>query len=146
MLLGFIGNVILYFLFIFPAGAQKLNIPTDSPGYEELTPEEIKVCSTLRFLPSVYLHMKKSMLTAVYTFGPYKKRDAQLWFRVDVNKTSQVYDWFRGLGWIPKTDEEWLDRIKKTTAKAATHHESLIIESNLYQIHFRKHLYQFIFI
>jgi hypothetical protein len=71
------------------------------------------MCSTLRLVPEMYLHIKKSMLQAVYTYGPFKKRDAQLWFRIDVNKTSHLYEWFRLLSWIPSTEEEWRLRIEE---------------------------------
>ncbi len=89
------------------AGAQKLHLQSTFPGYSELTSEEIKVCETLRLYPESYLHIKRSLLTAVFTFGPFKKRDAQLWFRIDVNKTSLVYEWFKRLGWIPSDEETW---------------------------------------
>ena len=97
----------------YVAGSHKLDIPDGTPGKDNLTPEELLLCQTLRFMPEVYLHMKKTMLNAVYTYGPYKKRDAQMWFRVDVNKTSQVYEWFRVLGWIPSSVEEWNELLER---------------------------------
>ena len=81
------------------------------PGVSELTPEEHKLCSVVRIMPKVYLHLKRSLLSAVFTHGPFKKRDAQLWLKMDVNKSSFVYDWFKGLGWIPRSDQEWPARV-----------------------------------
>jgi hypothetical protein len=63
-----------------------LNIPLDSEMYDDLTFEEIQIASILRVLPSQYLHIKETMLTQVLKRGPFKKRDAKSWFRIDVNK------------------------------------------------------------
>jgi hypothetical protein len=79
--------------------------------FELLTSEEIKTCATLRILPLQYMEIKRTMLTAVSSYGPFKKREAQTWFRIDVNKVffyneiCIIYDWFKSLGWIPNTDE-----------------------------------------
>ena len=54
--------------------------------YEDLTLEEIKTCATLRITPKQYIEIKRTMLTAVRSYGPFKKREAQTWFRIDVNK------------------------------------------------------------
>ena len=54
--------------------------------YSMLTPEEISTCATLRILPDTYYDIKKKMLLAVAFRGPFKKREAQTWFRIDVNK------------------------------------------------------------
>lgn len=79
-------------------------VTSDEEGYDDLTYEEVKTCEALRMTPMVYLHLKRTMITAVLTVGPFKKRDAQDWFRIDVNKTNKIYDWFQGLGWIPNWD------------------------------------------
>ncbi|XJO74091.1 hypothetical protein BDV3_003314 [Batrachochytrium dendrobatidis] len=83
-----------------------LYIPDTTPGFSLLTPEEVAICSTLRILPDQYMHIKEVILTQVERRGPFKKRDAKSWFRIDVNKTAIIYDWFRALGWIP-SDEVW---------------------------------------
>jgi hypothetical protein len=61
-------------------------IPRDAPGYDKLTAEEVTICSTLRILPDQYLHIKETILVQVEKRGPFKKRDAKSWFRIDVNK------------------------------------------------------------
>jgi hypothetical protein len=40
-----------------------------------------------------YFEIKETLLSTVVVRGPYKKRDAQGWFRIDVNKTNKLYDW-----------------------------------------------------
>ena len=88
-----------------------MTIPPTVPFYDQLTAEEIRTCSTLRVLPDQYLHIKQTILSAAEVRGPFKKRDAKSWFRIDVNKTAVLFDWFRSLGWIP-SDEEWERRAK----------------------------------
>ena len=36
--------------------------------------------------PAQYLHVKKTMITAVHSRDFFNKRDAQVWFKMDVNK------------------------------------------------------------
>ena len=67
-----------------------LNIPCDTVGYDLLTTEEIGICSTLRILPDQYLHIKETILLQVAKRGPFKKRDAKSWFRIDVNKVFPI--------------------------------------------------------
>jgi hypothetical protein len=66
-------------------------ISPDSIRFEQLTPEEVGICSTLRILPDQYLHIKETILSQVAKRGPFKKRDAKSWFRIDVNKVSSFY-------------------------------------------------------
>ncbi|KAI8911764.1 hypothetical protein EDD86DRAFT_246020 [Gorgonomyces haynaldii] len=84
------------------AGAQTLDITPDLEDYHELTPEEVTTCSTLRIYPAQYVMIKRTMLKAVANLGPFKKREAQTWFRIDI---CILYDWFKALGWIPNFDE-----------------------------------------
>ena len=86
-----------------------LDVPKDAEGYEDLTREEIQTCRILRILPAQYMHIKQVMLQQILK-SHFKKRDAQAWFRIDVNKTNRLYDWFCSLGWIPER-EEWEERI-----------------------------------
>lgn len=87
-----------------------LSIDPKEPRYDDLTSEELRTCVTLRLRPIHYLHIKETLLKASVR-GPYKKRDAQGWFRIDVNKTNKVYDWFVTIGWIPCDPKDWsMDR------------------------------------
>ncbi|KND02719.1 uncharacterized protein SPPG_01802 [Spizellomyces punctatus DAOM BR117] len=83
---------------------EPLLITPATPYYSHLTPEELHTCSTLRLLPETYLKIKETLLTAKAERGPFKKRDAQKWCRVDVNKTGKLYDWFVALGWLEAYD------------------------------------------
>ena len=67
-------------------GAQPLPIDESMIGYDELTAEELKTCGILRIYPEQYLEIKRTMLYAVVAYGRFKKREAQTWFRIDVNK------------------------------------------------------------
>ncbi|KAJ1559033.1 Transcriptional adapter ada2, partial [Cladochytrium tenue] len=71
-----------------------LHIPEGSEGYDQLAPDEVQTCSTLRLLPSMYLKIKETLLSARFHRGTFRKRDAQSWCRVDVNKTGKIFDWF----------------------------------------------------
>ncbi|KAJ2519922.1 hypothetical protein GGI11_002432 [Coemansia sp. RSA 2049] len=81
--------------------------PMDVAGYplaEFLSLAELDCCSILRLHPEQYLAIKHSLVRAGRTMpaGTFKKRDAQKLCRVDVNKTSKVFEWFCKLGWIPQ--------------------------------------------
>ncbi|KAJ2719717.1 hypothetical protein GGI07_005041 [Coemansia sp. Benny D115] len=73
------------------------------PLVEHLAPAERDCCSILRLYPEQYLTIKQALVHAGRTRmpGTFKKRDAQKLCRVDVNKTSKVFEWFCKLGWIP---------------------------------------------
>ncbi|KAJ3098337.1 hypothetical protein HDU97_004112 [Phlyctochytrium planicorne] len=90
----------------------RVNIPPTVDRYWDCNPEEIETCSILRMLPSQYLEIKETLLATIVVRGPYKKRDAQGWFRIDVNKTNKLYDWFYSCGWIRVATQEWERREK----------------------------------
>ncbi|KAI7832012.1 Homeodomain-like protein [Kickxella alabastrina] len=71
---------------------------------EYLSQAERDCCSVLRLYPEQYLMIKQSLVRAGRNLPPgtFKKRDAQKLCRVDVNKTSKVFEWFCKLGWIPQ--------------------------------------------
>lgn len=68
--------------------------------FDVLTKDEVKLCETIRLLPKLYLFVKDTMLTYREQHGYFKKLEAKKWFRLDVNKTGKVYDWFAALNWI----------------------------------------------
>jgi hypothetical protein len=43
-------------------------------------------------LPEQYLHVKKTMISAVINKPFFNKRDAQVWFRMDVNKVNHLFN------------------------------------------------------
>ena len=75
---------------LIPAGSSILAIHPTAEGYGLLTREEVVTCEILRIFPTQYLHIKKTLLNAVATYGPFKKREAQTWFRIDVNKVPKL--------------------------------------------------------
>ncbi|KAI8806604.1 hypothetical protein BJ742DRAFT_774094 [Cladochytrium replicatum] len=83
-----------------------LDIPTSTSGYTLLTPEEIHVCRTLRIQPGMYLTIKEHALATLSEEGWFRKNQMQRMFRMNVNKSARLYDWFKGLGWIPPPPTE----------------------------------------
>ncbi|KAJ3056058.1 Transcriptional adapter ada2 [Rhizophlyctis rosea] len=82
------------------------NLATGMDGnLHRLTREEVRTCAVLRLTPTQYLHIKATFLSAAKTRGSFRKKDAQRWFKMDVNKTCILYDWFLALGWIPSPEK-----------------------------------------
>lgn len=86
-----------------PAGGRKpanpLNI-RDADGVHLLTEEEQILCSTLRIMPRPYLVIKDTILKEYAKQGFMKRRQARSLIKIDVNKTSRIYDFFVESGWI----------------------------------------------
>ncbi|KAJ2907757.1 hypothetical protein GGI21_003566 [Coemansia aciculifera] len=78
----------------------------DKPMANRLAPAESHCCSVLRILPEQYLAIKHTLLKEgrARLPGSFKKRDAQRLCRIDVNKTSKIYEWFVTLGWLPESN------------------------------------------
>ncbi|KAJ2503531.1 hypothetical protein IWW47_002876 [Coemansia sp. RSA 2052] len=85
--------------------ADPINV-SDKPMADKLAPAESHCCSVLRILPEQYLAIKLTLLKEGRTRlpGSFKKRDAQRLCRIDVNKTSKIYEWFVTLGWLPESN------------------------------------------
>ncbi|KAJ1870328.1 hypothetical protein H4R99_007205 [Coemansia sp. RSA 1722] len=75
----------------------------DRPLADKLAPAERHCCSVLRILPEQYIAIKQTLLREgrARQPGSFKKRDAQRLCRIDVNKTSKIYEWFVNIGWLP---------------------------------------------
>jgi transcriptional adapter 2-alpha len=86
-----------------PSGGRKpanpLNIK-DADGVHLLTEEEQILCSTLRIMPRPYLVIKDTILKEYAKLGFLKRRQARSLIKIDVNKTSRIYDFFIESGWI----------------------------------------------
>ncbi|KAJ3327298.1 Transcriptional adapter ada2 [Gonapodya sp. JEL0774] len=82
-----------------------IKISPQAECYSLLTTQEIKLCETIRMMPKQYLHVKSVMLGNRAKHGFFKKLDAKKWFKIDVNKTGKIYDWFSALGWIIGEDD-----------------------------------------
>jgi len=76
------------------------------PGYDQLHPHEAQIASTLRLSPAQYLSCKKTLILASRQFyavkggKQFRKSDAQKLCRIDVNKTSQLWEVFARIGWL----------------------------------------------
>lgn len=68
-----------------------------------LTPEEKEVCSILRIMPKSYLAIKENLIReAMKHGGALKKKVAKEVCRIDVNKASQIFDFFVHNGWVAR--------------------------------------------
>ncbi|KAL0076687.1 Homeodomain-like DNA binding domain-containing transcription factor [Phycomyces blakesleeanus] len=79
--------------------ANPLNIG-EADGVHLLTEEEQIMCSTLRIMPRPYLVIKDTILKEYAKQGYMKRRQARALIKIDVNKTSRIYDFFVESGWI----------------------------------------------
>ncbi|ORY05833.1 transcriptional adapter 2 [Clohesyomyces aquaticus] len=68
-----------------------------------LTPEERELCSVLRIMPKPYLAIKEGIIReAMKQGGAMKKKVAKEICRIDVNKASQLFDFFVHSGWVAR--------------------------------------------
>ncbi|KAJ1897782.1 hypothetical protein LPJ81_004463 [Coemansia sp. IMI 209127] len=81
--------------------ADPINVK-EKPMADKLASAEQHCCSVLRILPEQYLAIKHTLLkeSRSHSPGSFKKRDAQRLCRIDVNKTSKIYEWYVSLGWL----------------------------------------------
>ncbi|KAJ1999785.1 hypothetical protein H4R26_004920 [Coemansia thaxteri] len=84
---------------------------SEKPMADKLAPAESHCCSVLRILPEQYLAIKLTLLREGRSRlpGSFKKRDAQRLCRIDVNKTSKIYEWFVAIGWLPESNGVYHD-------------------------------------
>ncbi|KAF7320150.1 Transcriptional adapter 2 [Mycena kentingensis (nom. inval.)] len=67
----------------------------NSPSLHLLTPAEQTLCSQLRMLPRPYLSVKETLLREyARRGGKLRRREARDLVKIDVNKTSRVWDFF----------------------------------------------------
>ncbi|ODV96750.1 hypothetical protein PACTADRAFT_48566 [Pachysolen tannophilus NRRL Y-2460] len=79
--------------------AQPLDI-THAADYDLLSQEERILCSTLRLYPKPYLVIKETLFRELLrTGGILKKRTARELLKIDVNKTSKIYEFFVQQKW-----------------------------------------------
>ncbi|KAI8324597.1 hypothetical protein GQ54DRAFT_296106 [Martensiomyces pterosporus] len=78
----------------------------DKPMADRLAMAERHCCSILRILPEQYMTIKHTLLKEGRNRSPgtFKKRDAQRLCRIDVNKTSKIYEWYVSMGWLPASN------------------------------------------
>ncbi|THV05246.1 hypothetical protein K435DRAFT_745492 [Dendrothele bispora CBS 962.96] len=78
----------------------------NSPSLHLLTPGEQTLCSTLRILPKPYLVIKETLVREyARRGGKLRRREARDLVKVDVNKTSRVWDFLVQAGFLKITQD-----------------------------------------
>ena len=86
-----------------PSGGRKASTPLNishSEGVELLSEKERHLCSILRLYPRLYLSIKDTLIREYLKLGGLKRAQARAAVKIDVNKTSKLYDFFVAAGWI----------------------------------------------
>ncbi|PPQ95335.1 hypothetical protein CVT26_008180 [Gymnopilus dilepis] len=84
---------------------QPLNL-ANSPSLHLLTPAEQTLCSQLRILPKPYLVIKETLIREyARRGGKLRRREARDLVKIDVNKTSRVWDFLVQSGYLKITNE-----------------------------------------
>jgi transcriptional adapter 2-alpha len=85
-------------------GVQPMPLTQDNaPDLHLLTPEEAKLCETLRIQPKPYLMIKEQILKeAVKGNGSLKKKQAKEICRLDSQKGGRIFDFMVNAGWVVK--------------------------------------------
>jgi transcriptional adapter 2-alpha len=89
-----------------PSGSnsgKRVSNPLDiqnADGAELLTEAEKHLCSTLRLFPRAYFSIKDTILKENAIKGFVKRRSVRSLIKIDVNKTSRIFDFFLEMGWI----------------------------------------------
>lgn len=85
-----------------PSGRRQIN-PLDVSEFEGvhlLSEREKTLCSQLRLVPRSYLAIKDTLLGEYIRNGFLRRRRARELCKIDVNKTSKIYNFFIEMGWI----------------------------------------------
>ncbi|KAJ1889869.1 Transcriptional adapter ada2 [Kickxella alabastrina] len=90
-------------------------------GIELLSESEKEVCARLRIFPRPYLVVKETLLTEYARTGQLKRRQARDLVKIDVNKTSRLYDFFVESGWIkmPGRTDAYSETINRSSGNTA---------------------------
>lgn len=84
-------------------GGRKASTPLNishADGVELLSEKERHLCSILRLYPRLYLNIKDTLIREYLKIGGLKRAQARAAVKIDVNKTSKLYDFFIAAGWI----------------------------------------------
>jgi transcriptional adapter 2-alpha len=85
--------------------AAPLNL-ANSPSLHLLTPAEQTLCSHLRILPKPYLVIKETLVREyARRGGKLRRREARDLVKIDVNKTSRVWDFLVQTGFLKISTE-----------------------------------------
>ncbi|KAJ3754631.1 hypothetical protein EV360DRAFT_96489 [Lentinula raphanica] len=98
--------------------AAPLNL-ANSPSLHLLTPGEQTLCSNLRILPKPYLVIKETLVREyARRGGKLRRREARDLVKVDVNKTSRIWDFLVQAGFLKITPD--VDTSTTSTSAVAT--------------------------
>lgn len=84
-------------------GSRKASMPLNishADGVELLSDKEREICTILRLYPRLYLSIKDTLIRECLRLGGLKRAQARASVKIDVNKTSKLYDFFITAGWI----------------------------------------------
>ena len=74
------------------------------PGFELLSQQERLLCGTLQMVPQHYLMIKERLIRECFTRGFLKENQVKQLIKIDVNKTSKMFDFFVSVGWLNTND------------------------------------------
>ena len=86
--------------------SRRLGTPLDithSASLRLLSPKERELCSNIRLHPEQYMVIKDTLLRENMRLGHLKKSAARELIKIDLNKTSKLFDFFEASGWINST-------------------------------------------
>ncbi|KAJ1823454.1 Transcriptional adapter ada2 [Coemansia sp. RSA 2671] len=89
-------------------------------GVEMLAASERDICARLRIFPRPYLVVKETLLAEYARNGTLKRRQARQLVKIDVNKTSKLYDFFVQSGWIKAPGRPAVHRAAAMLTASAT--------------------------
>jgi len=75
---------------------------SEASCYDLLSDKEKELCSEIRLFPQQYMLVKDTLLRESLRTGYLKKQVARTLIKIDVNKTSRVFDFLESSGWINK--------------------------------------------
>lgn len=78
---------------------------THTDGADLLSESETILCSNLRLFPHAYMAIKDTILKEYAAKGIIKRRAIRSLIKIDVNKTSRIFDYFLEMGWIKNRAE-----------------------------------------
>lgn len=80
--------------------AAPLNL-VNAPSLHLLTPAEQALCSTIRIRPKPYLIVKETLVREyARRGGKLRRREARDLVKIDVNKTSRIWDFLHQAGYL----------------------------------------------
>jgi transcriptional adapter 2-alpha len=74
--------------------------PVGLEGFDLLSSVEKQLCTELRLLPQHYMLIKERLIKECFTRGFLQPGQAKQLIRIDVNKTSKIFDFFVSVGWV----------------------------------------------